>query len=307
MHPAATTVVDLPQLLTLQSRGDGRFRAAGLHLPGVPGIFGGQLIAQCLQAAARTVTGAAVARSIHVSFIASGRSALPLDLVVDALTDTDDYAYRSVTGTQPVAATEGAPQERTVVTALVAFARTPQDDRQDVELPAVPSPQESPTLQEAIAEHPYGRPLLAWIDALRLPLEVRPIGTPATVSGQSGPQPRTHRMWVRTPPAADPGECAAALAYASDFCFAHVVPAAVGAIATDPAHQMTSLDHAVWFSGSVLRDPPGDRWWLLEHAGRWSGGGRGLASGRIVTADGRWAATVTQECLFRPRRPLPAR
>jgi acyl-CoA thioesterase-2 len=59
-----------------------------------------------------------------------------------------------------------------------------------------------------------------------------------------------------------------------------------------------SLDHAMWFHRSFRAD----EWLLYESESPSAAGGRGLATGRIWTRDGRHVVSVVQEGLLRTIR-----
>jgi acyl-CoA thioesterase-2 len=63
---------------------------------------------------------------------------------------------------------------------------------------------------------------------------------------------------------------------------------------------LTSIDRAVWF----YRRVPLDEWILMDLRPESTAGGRGTYTGRIFGRDGRLAASIAQESLFRvPRAP----
>ena len=66
----------------------------------------------------------------------------------------------------------------------------------------------------------------------------------------------------------------------------------------DDVVQMASLDHAMWFH----RPFRADEWLLYDQSTPSTSNARGLAEGRIFTADGRLAVSVVQEGLIRKVR-----
>ena len=66
----------------------------------------------------------------------------------------------------------------------------------------------------------------------------------------------------------------------------------------DPRLQPASLDHAMWFH----RPFRADEWLLYDQVSPSASGARGLATGRLFTADGRLVASTVQEGLVRLRR-----
>jgi acyl-CoA thioesterase-2 len=109
------------------------------------------------------------------------------------------------------------------------------------------------------------------------------------VEGQQWPS----RVWMRSrEKLPDVALHACALTYVSDM-FSGL--AAVRGVAD--VGILTSLDHAVWFYRLVAMDD----WVLMDLQPESTAGGRGMYTGRIFGKDGRLAAGIAQESLFRPR------
>jgi acyl-CoA thioesterase-2 len=89
----------------------------------------------------------------------------------------------------------------------------------------------------------------------------------------------------------------AALAYASDYSILEPVFRRHGISWSDRDARIASLDHAMWWHrfGRV------DQWLLYAQESPSATGGRGLATGRIYTRDGRLLASVAQEGMVRLR------
>ena len=112
-------------------------------------------------------------------------------------------------------------------------------------------------------------------------------------------EPHT-KVWMRADGAAGrPALHVCALAFACDLTLLDSVLSAHG-LAWGPGVHGASLDHAMWFH----RPFRADEWLLYESESPSASGGRGLATGRIWSRDGRHVASVVQEGLVRsPRRP----
>jgi acyl-CoA thioesterase-2 len=96
----------------------------------------------------------------------------------------------------------------------------------------------------------------------------------------------------------DPAIHQCVLAYASDMTLLSNAVNAHPVAVTSPGFQSASLDHAMWFH----RPARADEWLLFDQVSPSASGGRGLASGRLFTHDGRLAVSVVQEGLIRLRR-----
>ena len=104
----------LLRALQLERLADGRFRA-----PCEPArfdrVFGGQVLAQAMLAAAATVTGKEP-HSVHAAFVEAGMPGEDVELVVDRVRDGRSMSTRRVTVVQ---------QERPLLAAIVSFHENP--------------------------------------------------------------------------------------------------------------------------------------------------------------------------------------
>ena len=89
----------VPAVLHLESTGDDHFSGSSALL-GLPRVFGGQLLAQGLVAAARTVPDGRMAHSLHAYFLSGGHPARPIDYQVDRTRDGGRMSCRTVTASQ---------------------------------------------------------------------------------------------------------------------------------------------------------------------------------------------------------------
>ncbi len=276
--------------LELESTGTDTFRARSEH--GRFGrVFGGQLIAQALVAAAATVDDKPP-HSVHAYFAQTGDVDQPLDIDVGRVRDGRSMATREVRINQ---------QDRTLLTALVSFHDNPDRPTSLTQLPAeMPAPEELPLLQDWIAKAPpeLSAGARTWSDRPP-PVEFR-IGEPTRFLGQTPvPGPRSHWMRIPSDVGDDPLLHAALLAYASDYLLldmafrCHPEPVSV------TSHAAFSLDHSLWLHRPVRFD----RWHLYTQEVAVISGHRGLVRGSIYDADGRLVASTSQEVLVRPTSP----
>ena len=85
------------------------------------------------------------------------------------------------------------------------------------------------------------------------------------------------------------------LAYCSDYSLLEPVLRCHGLAWSDSRLRVASLDHAMWFH----RPGRADEWTLYTQSSPSASSGRGLAAGRMFTADGVLLATVAQEGMMR--------
>jgi len=249
-------------------------------------VFGGQMLAQALLAAAATVEGKAP-QSLHGYFVDAGRPEHDLAVDVRRLRDGRSMSLRGVDVNQG---------GRTVVTALASFHDLPFEPQLADPPPSVAAAEEMPTLRHWAAQAPPELAPLAqvWIDSPP-PIEMRLPEAPTFFGGPPASGARSH--WMRLPRAVDdPTLSAALLAYASDYFLldmafrSHAEPYAPGTIAL-------SLDHAIWFHRPVRFDG----WHLHTMETVTLNGERGLVRGVIHDDAGAHVATVAQEVLVRWR------
>lgn len=256
--------VRLTDLLALEQVDDDLFRTtATLDEPF--SLYGGQVAAQALTAAGRTVAADRPPHSLHGYFLRAGDAGRPTAFRVHRERDGRSYSARRVVATQ---------DGETVFTLSASF-HTGEDGR---DLTFSPAPDAAPA---------DGLP------AVRLPRLV-------SVEAREPVQPYPDsvwptRFWARctAPLGDDPLVHAAALTYLSD------VLSGLAPFRDADGAPMSSLDHAVWFH----RPARMDAWTLLDLVPRTVASGRGWYTGTLTAADGSLCASLTQEQLFRRRRP----
>ncbi|RAV16262.1 acyl-CoA thioesterase II [Mycolicibacterium sp. GF69] len=276
----------LERALTLQPLGDNRFRASN-ERDRFGRIFGGQLLAQAVYAASRTVNEH-VPHSLHAYFVQTGASDTPVDISVEAIRDGRSMATRRVTIAQG---------DRTLLTAMASFHTNATEPELDRSHPEVPAPDEMPLLQHWVHRVPgHLRPQAQnWIDVPPA-LEMRIAEPTNFLGGRQQPGPRSH--WMRLPRrvADEPAQHTAMLAYASDYLLLdmalrnHPRPADYASISA------VSLDHALWLHRPVRFD----EWHLYTQEAVSLAGHRALIRGTIRDAAGRGVASTSQEVLIRP-------
>jgi acyl-CoA thioesterase II len=251
-------------------------------------VFGGQVAAQALIAAGRTVgTGTGRDRpvhSLHAYFLRPGDPAIPILYQVDKIRDGKSFTTRRVAAVQ---------RGEAIFHLSASFHGHEAGVNHQEQMPDVPDPETLPTWTEAMA--PYAQVMGDLYNRPR-PIDVRHIGEPLRTSpSDSNPRPPSHQMWLRADGKlpADPLLHACMVAYASDMTLLDTIMLPHGLIWTEGAQ--ASLDHAMWFH----RPFRADEWLLYEQRSPTASGARGLATGTIFTRDGALAVSVVQEGLLR--------
>jgi len=247
-------------------------------------IFGGQLLAQSLMAAHRTVPDDRPVHSLHAYFLRPGDPQIPLTLTVERLRDGKSFSARQVTVLQ-----DGRP----ILSMISSFQRPGPGPDHQVPMPAVPAPEELPSLAQRYPDidHPLVR---HWTH--RHPVQLHHLERPVLLEPVQGAGPH-QAVWMRTPAEVPdvPGLHAALLAYFSDFTVLEPAVRCHGLSWADPELNVASLDHSMWWHREVRID----EWILNVQESPTSGGARALGTGRFYSHDGTLVCTVAQEGMFR--------
>jgi acyl-CoA thioesterase II len=252
-------------------------------------VFGGQVLAQSLVAATRTVPDDRVVHSVHGYFLRPGDVELPITFSVDRIHDGRSFSTRR---------TQAYQNAQPILSMITSFQT--EDDGLDHQTPmpeGVPDPESLPSAADVLAgiDHPSAR---FW--ANQRAFDIRHVDAPIYTTPDPDPRPR-QAMWMRTigrmPD--DPGIHRAALAFASDYAILEPILRAHGASWATPGLKVASLDHAMWWH----RFARVDEWLLYVQESPTAVGGRGLCLGRIYRRDGALVASVAQEGMVRVPDP----
>lgn len=256
--------------------------------------YGGQLMAQAVAAAYRTVDDDRRIHSLHALFLRAGAVDETTRWQVEQVRDGRSFSARSVSGHQ-----SGREIFRVMTSFHVPEQGLDHQPTADVDLESLPGPDEVTT---TYIDFCNGHPDTAGADwhGEDRPMDIRYIDPPDPAGGpvEDGPQ----LMWCRVsePLPDDPAVHDAALAYLADSTLIDHVMLPHGRRWHDGSLTGVSLDHAMWFHRSARAD----QWLLYEQGVESTGGARGLASGRLRTRDGTLVATCGQEGLMRYADPV---
>jgi len=247
-------------------------------------VYGGQVLAQSLIAAERTLPENRTVHSMHGYFLRPGDATQGITFAVDRIHDGRSFSTRRSQAYQ-----NGVP----IFSMIASF----QDEDPGVEHAApmpegVPDPDDVPSDDELIGSvHPITGRLLA-----ERPADVRHVTGPLFLDfeGERVPQ---QAVWMRMRASMpdDPRLHRAALAYLSDMTIQESILRRHGVTWSTPGLKVASLDHAMWWHrfGRV------DEWMLYVQESPNARGGRGLGHGRIYSRDGALIASVAQEIMVR--------
>ena len=231
-------------------------------------VFGGQVAGQALVAAGRTVEADRRVHSLHAYFLRPGDPTRPIIYEVDRSRDGRSFTTRRVVALQ---------HGRQIFTMSASFQAPEDGIEHQLPMPSSTDPESLPVI-----EGPEAR---AWssIDLRFVP--------------HTDDSPLGQQVWLRAAEALpdDPLTHVCVLAYASDLTLLSSTIRPHDISRWDRNLKMASLDHAMWFH----RPFRADSWLLYDQLSPAATGGRGLASGRIFSADGALVASVVQEGLVR--------
>src|SRR5436190_14870758 len=287
--PKSSPVAELLRLLDLEQIEVNIFR--GLSPKGrTQRVFGGQVLAQALVAAYRTVEDR-LCHSLHAYFLLPGDPKVPILYEVDRSRDGKSFSSRRV-----VAIQHGHP----IFHMSVSFQIEEPGLEHQIDAPPVPAPEELPS------EDDFRRKMADQIPAeyrehflRKRPIELRPVDRADIFRPEK--RPPHQAVWVRAtghlPENLALNQCV--LAYASDMTLLDtaLMPHGIGWFSDEI--QMASLDHAMWFHRRFRADD----WLLYVQDSPSASGARGFNRGLIYTRDGRLVASVAQEGLMRLREP----
>ncbi|MCX5201118.1 acyl-CoA thioesterase II [Streptomyces sp. NBC_00237] len=257
----------------------------------VPRVFGGQVAAQALVAAGRTVPEDRLAHSLHAYFLRAGDPSAPIVYTVDRIRDGRSFTTRRV-----VAVQHGQP----VFHLSASFQTYEEGMEHQAPMPASPDPATLPTAAETLPRYADRFVDPGTVDRLleaRAAIDLRYVDSPPYATVGEPRDPRS-QVWFRTNgKLADDHLLHVCLAtYVSDMTLLDSVLLAHGRGGWATGDVVgASLDHAMWFH----RPFRADEWLLYDQESPSASGGRGLGQARIYTQDGRLAISVIQEGVVR--------
>ncbi|WP_242155753.1 acyl-CoA thioesterase [Aestuariivivens sediminis] len=285
-----TSVDDLLSLLVLDPTSENEFVGFSKTI-GSPNVFGGQVLAQAVNAACRTMTRNRVLHSLHAYFLERGDLEIPIHYKVTVLRDGGSFSVRRVTASQ---------QDKVIFILAASFHKSEEGYSHQIEMKSgLKQPED----------------LLSWTDILRkyknfLPENIktffeikRPIDFKPTVIANPMKRedlPPFNDVWFRLKGDVkhlDLPTKQQILTYISDY---NILVSAFNPHAST-AHwgntQTASLDHSMWF----FRDFDFEDWLLFSMESPNTHGARGFARGHIFSREGKLVASVAQEGLMRPK------
>jgi acyl-CoA thioesterase-2 len=249
-------------------------------------VFGGQVAAQALVAAGRTVEARRV-HSLHAYFLRPGDSHRPILYEVERIRDGRSFTTRWVIGIQ-----KGEP----ILGMMCSFHRDEEGLVHGDRIPGVPDPETLPTLADALQGHDDD-PAPTFINTYGLDLR---FVTEYPWEHHTTPSDKEQLWWRATGPIGDdPLLHSAILTFASDLTLVDTILQRHGRTPFDEHFVGASLDHSLWFH----RPFRADEWIFYDQTSPIAFGGRGLARGLLFSRSGDVVASAVQEGLVRLKAP----
>jgi acyl-CoA thioesterase II len=267
-----------------------------------PKAYGGDMVAQALAAAMRSVADGKTLHSTHSYFLRPVDIGAPVRYEVELLRDGRGYSTRQVRGYQ---------NGKAVYVALASFAAGEPCATFAVALPDdIPGPELKPSSADYLDALPAAATAATTMTdqsraywAAGRSFDQRHVPGPVYVTVDGGRVPH-QAVWIRpfddlrpVDGLTDEQRDLAALGYVCDYTILEPVLRVLDLPWAKPGLVTASLDHALWFH----RSPAGafGDWVLYLQEAVAADDGRGLATGRFFTRDHRHLATVVQEGMIR--------
>ncbi len=252
-------------------------------------VFGGQVFAQALVAAQRTVTAGRDAHSVHGYFLRAGDLKVPIIFFVDRPRDGGSFTSRRVTAIQ---------HGEAIFHLSASFHVSEPGLEHQTPMPDVPPPESLTTELDLVRQRVDRIP-----EAMRAvltqdrPIDFRPVN-PADPFVAETREPVRY-VWFRAMSRLPDDRIIhqAVLAYASDY---GLLPTALhphGVAYRDRRLQIASRDDSLW----LHRPFRADDWLLYAMESPAAAGARGFTRGAVYTRAGELVASVAQEGLIRLR------
>lgn len=285
-----TAVEELLEILDLETLEHNLFRG---HNPntGWKRVFGGQVIAQALMAAQRTVDASRPVHSLHGYFMLGGDPKIPIIYEVDRIRDGGSFTTRRVVAIQ---------HGHAIFSMSASFQREEIGLNYQAPMPVQPDP------ESIVGDRERNKQLLEKVPEnvrdywqRKRPIEMLPTSLDHYLSDKK--LAAEQYTWLRATGKIPDDRLiqSAVLAYASDMTLLDTSLYPHGKKVFDSDLQVASLDHSMWFHRPVdLND-----WLLFAQDSPSSSGSRGLARGGLYTRSGELIASTAQEGLIRLKDP----
>jgi len=250
-------------------------------------VFGGQVLAQAITAAFRTVKKEHNLHSLHSYFLRPGDSSRPILFEVDPIRDGKSFSTRRVAAIQ---------KGKTIFTLSCSWQKQETGLAHSQPIPDVLPPEalrgDLETFKALLTDEQDINRFAFRFEAI----DSRSVERTNLGDGETHPPYKNTWLKVREPLTDEPWVHLGLLAYMSDLDFMSTSMLPHGREKLRGGIQGASLDHSIWFH----RPFRADQWLLFVKESPHAGGGRGFIRGKFFSRTGELVATAAQECLIRP-------
>ncbi|WP_370407436.1 acyl-CoA thioesterase [Tenacibaculum dicentrarchi] len=279
---------ELLNILMLDDIGNNNFNGISKDI-GSPIVFGGQVLAQSLNAAYRTVSDERILHSLHSYFLEAGNLEVPIKYNVQVIRDGGSFSTRRVTATQ---------EDKTIFILACSFHKKEEGyEHQKPIKKDIKQPEELLSWSDMLVQFSDFLPkkLKAFLSIER-PVDFKPVHIVNPFDLKD--LPPVVDVWFKLKDASQDLNLALKqqiLTYISDYNILTTCLNPNASVAHFGNTQMASLDHSMWF----YRDFDFSDWLLFSIESPNTFGARGFATGNIYTRKGVLVASVAQEGLMR--------
>jgi acyl-CoA thioesterase-2 len=283
------TSQELIALLDLKNLGNNTFNGDSYTI-GSPHVFGGQVLAQAVNAAYRTIPENRFLHSLHSYFLEAGDLTVPIQYKVEEMRNGGSFSTRRVTAMQ---------HDKSIFILAASFHKKEEGFEHQTSFDVnIKQPEELLSWDDMLAQFGDFLPksTKAFLSVKR-PIEFKPVRVPNPLDPKDFPA--TEQVWFRLKGEKidlDYRTKQEILTYISDYNVLNAAFNPNGSKFSFANTQTASLDHSMWF----FRDFDFDDWMLFSAESPNAYGARGLVKGNIFTRDGKLIASFAQEGLLRP-------
>ena len=252
-------------------------------------IFGGQVMAQTLIAAYKTIDVEHFAHSFHSYFLRPGDMDKPITFTVDRIRDGKSFTTRTVKAIQDGEA---------IFNCSISFQKRESGLEHQIDMPQVPEPESLKNeleIREAVLKELNIRKEDIPMFIKEREIEMRPVEEENYLNPKRLPPYKN--TWIRTDGKLPKDQTIqqAFLLYISDMGLLAAANNSVGVNFLTKNFQNASLDHAMWFHRKIDLDG----WFLYSIDSPITRNARGFSRGSIFSRDGKLIASCSQEGLIR--------
>jgi len=252
-------------------------------------IFGGQVMAQTLIAAYKTIDVEHFAHSFHSYFLRPGDMDKPITFTVDRIRDGKSFTTRTVKAIQDGEA---------IFNCSISFQKRESGLEHQIDMPQVPEPESLKNeleIREAVLKKLNIRKEDIPMFIKEREIEMRPVEEENYLNPKRLPPYKN--TWIRIDGKLPKDQTIqqAFLLYISDMGLLAAANNSVGVNFLTKNFQNASLDHAMWFHRKIDLDG----WFLYSIDSPITRNARGFSRGSIFSRDGKLIASCSQEGLIR--------